>query len=67
MSAAEETINAQPADAKPVRPRSLNRVLDFLSSVRVGVVQLCILVVLAMAGMLIMQQNVRALMHIMFR
>src|SRR3954453_8769069 len=57
MSAAEETIEAPHV----VRPKSvpvLNQVLDFLSSVRFGVVQLCILVVLAMAGMLILQQNV---------
>ena len=32
--------------------------MNFMSSVRVGVIQLCILVVLAMIGMLIMQQNV---------
>ncbi len=36
----------------------MNRILDFLSSVRFGVFQLCVLVVLAMAGMLILQQNV---------
>jgi len=57
MSAAEETIESP----RVVRPKSvplLNRVLDFLSSVRFGVVQLCALVVLAMAGMLILQQNV---------
>ena len=57
MSAAEETINSQ-----TVKPRGstsiVGQILDFVSSVRVGVVQLCILVVLAMAGMLIMQQNV---------
>lgn len=57
MSAAEETI-------KPIaKPRTtstplLNRFLDFISSVRFGVVQLCILVVLAMTGMIIIQQNV---------
>jgi cytochrome c biogenesis protein len=37
----------------------MNRVLDFLSSVRFGVVQLCILVVLSMIGMLVLQQNVQ--------
>src|SRR3954447_1595657 len=57
MSAAQEIIDPR----RVVKPKSvpiLNRVLDFLSSVRFGVVQLCILVVLAMAGMLILQQNV---------
>ena len=59
MSATEETIKAIAADktrtkSKPV----LNRILDFLSSVRFGVVLLCVLVVLAMTGMLIIQQNV---------
>ena len=57
MSAAEETIES-PRVARPKSVPILNRVLDFLSSVRFGVVQLCILVVLAMAGMLILQQNV---------
>ncbi|MEQ1922943.1 MAG: cytochrome c biogenesis protein ResB [Pyrinomonadaceae bacterium] len=36
----------------------LNRFLDFVSSVRFGVVQLCMLVVLALIGMLVLQQNV---------
>lgn len=36
-----------------------NRVLDFISSVRFGVVQLVILVILSMIGMLVMQQNVQ--------
>jgi cytochrome c biogenesis protein len=57
MSTAEDTIKS----SSTVRPRSapiLNRALDAISSVRVGVVTLCILVVLSMAGMLIMQSNV---------
>ncbi len=57
MSVAEETLD-QPTTTSRKQAPILNRVLDFVSSVRVGVVQLCILVVLAMAGMLIMQQNV---------
>jgi len=57
MSTAEETLKSQPA-AKEASIPVLNRVLDFLSSVRVGVVMLCILVVFAMIGMLIVQQNV---------
>ena len=36
-----------------------NRILDFLSSVRFGVVQLCILVFLSFLGMIIIQQNVQ--------
>lgn len=58
MSAAEETIKGKPvarAYSKPV----LNRVVDFLSSVRFGVSQLIALVVLSMIGMLIIQQNVQ--------
>src|SRR5437868_12308823 len=57
MSTAEETLKGQPT-AKATSIPVLNRGLDFLSSVRFGVVQLCILVVFAMIGMLIVQQNV---------
>ncbi|MBK8467277.1 MAG: cytochrome c biogenesis protein ResB [Chloracidobacterium sp.] len=57
MSTAEETLNPPTATQRKQAP-VLNRILDFVSSVRVGVIQLCMLVVLAMAGMLIMQQNV---------
>ncbi len=60
MSAAEESI--KPLAVKKARTKStpfLNRLLKFISSVRFGVVQLCILVVLAMAGMIIIQQNVQ--------
>lgn len=57
MSAAEETIKARevPKADIPI----LDRVLNFLSSVRFGVVLLCVLVVLSMVGMLIIQQNVQ--------
>ncbi|CAN5460523.1 cytochrome c biogenesis protein ResB [soil metagenome] len=59
MSAAEETIKPiAKQKAQAVSKPILNRTLDFLSSVRFGVVQLCILVVLSMVGMLIIQQNV---------
>ncbi|MEQ1605557.1 MAG: cytochrome c biogenesis protein ResB [Pyrinomonadaceae bacterium] len=58
MSAAEETIKSRPETTRPSAP-VLNRALDFLSSVRFGVVQLCVLVVLAMIGMLVLQQNVQ--------
>src|SRR5687767_1887696 len=58
MSTAEETLKSRPAVKRKSAP-ILNRTLDFLSSVRFGVVQLCILVVLAMTGMLVLQQNVQ--------
>ncbi len=57
MSASEETLKTQRA-ARPTAPL-LNRWLDAISSVRVGVVTLCIMVVLSMIGMLIVQQNVQ--------
>ncbi len=58
MSVAEETLNKQVVErAKPSVP-VLNRVLDFLSAVRFGVVQLVALVLLSFVGMLIVQQNV---------
>lgn len=57
MSVAEETIKAKPI-ARTQSVPIVNRILDFLSSVRFGVVLLCILVALSMAGMLIIQQNV---------
>ncbi len=59
MSAVEESV--KPIAKQKARTASkpiLNRTLDFLSSVRFGVVQLCILVVFSMVGMLIIQQNV---------
>ena len=57
MSAAEELINPERVSAVPKAPL-LNRFLDYVSSVRLGVIVLCILVVLSMIGMLIMQQDV---------
>ena len=58
MSAAEETI--QPKDISRRKPVPLlERPLNFLSSVRLGVTLLCILVVLSMIGMLVIQQNVQ--------
>ena len=59
MSTAEETVKAV-AGSKP-RTKStpyLNRIVDFLSTVRLGVVLLCVLVSFSMIGMLIVQQNV---------
>jgi cytochrome c biogenesis protein len=63
MSAIEETkreIGVAKAPAAAVRkgPSVVTRVLNLLSSVRLGVSLLCVLVIFSMAGMLIMQQNV---------
>ncbi|MGI9035026.1 MAG: cytochrome c biogenesis protein ResB [Pyrinomonadaceae bacterium] len=64
MSAVEEAIKnrAEISAAKPqAAPKStpfLNRILDFLSSVRFGVSLLIILVLFSLIGMLIVQQNV---------
>ncbi|MDQ3130895.1 MAG: cytochrome c biogenesis protein ResB [Acidobacteriota bacterium] len=58
MSAAEETIKVKDF-AKPKTAPIVNRVLDFLSSVRFGVVLLCVLVAFSMLGMLVIQQNVQ--------
>jgi len=58
MSAAEDTIKAKPVVREVSKP-ILNRVIDFLSSVRFGVSLLITLVVLSMVGMLIIQQNVQ--------
>ena len=57
MSTAEETLRAKEV-SRPKADPIVNRIIDFLSSVRVGVVTLCTLVVFAMIGMLVMQQNV---------
>ncbi len=57
MSAVEDTITRERTTNSPAIP-ILNRILDLLSSVRLGVFVLCVLIVLAMAGMLIIQQNV---------
>ena len=58
MSAAEETIRPKEI-AKPKTAPMINRIIDFFSSVRFGVVLLCSLVALSMVGMLIIQQNVQ--------
>lgn len=58
MSAAEETLKVKDY-AKPKTAPIVNRILDFLSSVRFGIVLLCVLVALSMLGMLIIQQNVQ--------
>lgn len=57
MSAAEETLNVKEVSKRKSAP-VVNRILDFLSSVRFGVTLLCVLVGLSMVGMLVMQQNV---------
>ncbi|MEO6392938.1 MAG: cytochrome c biogenesis protein ResB [Pyrinomonadaceae bacterium] len=64
MSAVEEAQNSQTGNVTAPKPTStnavpvLNRVLDFLSSVRFGVFQLMIVILLALIGMIIVQQNV---------
>ncbi len=58
MSAAEDSIKSVQIAKRKTAP-ILNRFLDFVSSVRFGVFQLCVLVVFAMTGMLILQQNVQ--------
>jgi len=59
MSVAEETYKNKTGEifASNSAPL-LNRILDFLSSVRFGVVLLVILVLFSLIGMLIIQQNV---------
>lgn len=58
MSAAEETIQPKATPLAKSLPLG-DRFLNFISSVRFGVTQLCILVVLSIIGMLIIQQNVQ--------
>ena len=58
MSAVEESIKTKEV-SKPKTAPILNRILDFLSSVRFGIVLLCILVFLSILGMLFIQQNVQ--------
>lgn len=66
MSAIEETKTAQGATSTPaagVKAQAppvpiLNRLLNFLSSVRFGIVLLILLVIASMIGMLIVQQSV---------
>jgi cytochrome c biogenesis protein len=64
MSVAEEAIKdtaevaKTKAKSKPKAP-PINRILDFLSSVRFGIFLLVLLVIFSMVGMLIVQQNVQ--------
>ncbi len=55
-SAKEQSTQAKTRPTPKTAP--VNRILDFLSLVKFGVILLCILVVLSMLGMLIIQQNV---------
>jgi cytochrome c biogenesis protein len=62
MSVLEETVVKEAPQASVTKSKSQpigNRFLDFLSSVRFGVVLLCIMVFLAFMGMIIIQQNVQ--------
>ncbi|MEZ5425747.1 MAG: cytochrome c biogenesis protein ResB [Pyrinomonadaceae bacterium] len=59
MSVAEETLKNKTGDkTTPKWAQIINRSIDFFSSVRFGVVLLCILVFLSFLGMIIIQQNV---------
>lgn len=58
MSTARETIEAKVLSRTGSKP-AINRIVDFLSSVRFGVSLLIILVVLSIVGMVIIQQNVQ--------
>ncbi len=58
MSVVEESIKTKEISKTKSVP-IINRILDFLSSVRFGVVLLCILVFLSILGMLFIQQNVQ--------
>lgn len=58
MSALEDSINVKETNKTKTQP-IFNRFLDFLSSVRFGIILLCILVVLSILGMVIIQQNVQ--------
>ena len=58
MSVVEDAIEPKPA-FKPKSAPIVNRILDFLSSVRFGVVLLCVMVVLSIIGMVVLQQNVQ--------
>ncbi|MCW5958574.1 MAG: cytochrome c biogenesis protein ResB [Pyrinomonadaceae bacterium] len=59
LSSADDSIVSSPFDGERVKSAPLlNRLIDFVSSVRFGVVLLCILVILSIIGMLVIQQNV---------
>src|SRR5215468_1197524 len=57
MSVAEEVLQPERLSAVP-RAAAPQRLLDYISSVRFGIILLCSLVVLSIVGMLVMQQNV---------
>ncbi len=60
MSAAEETLKTETKKVSKTKSVPIgNLILNFLSSVRFGVVLLCILVFLSFLGMVIIQQNVQ--------
>ncbi len=59
MPVAEEALKNKPGRISAAKTAPfLNRILDFLSSVKFGVVLLVILVLFSLVGMLIIQQNV---------
>lgn len=61
MAVREESVKEVTKPERHVKRKSpplFNRILDFLSSVRFGVVLLCVLVALSIVGMIVVQQNV---------
>lgn len=58
MQAAEETIDGRKIPKRIAVP-IVDRFLDYVSSVRFGIILLILLVILSMIGMLIIQQNVQ--------
>lgn len=59
MSELQETATTNSNNKSRPKPPVLDRFVVFLSSVSLGVILLCVLVVLSMLGMLIIQQNVQ--------
>lgn len=61
MSSVEESVKPREGTRSPVNLAwsAFSAMVEFLSSVKFGVVLLCILVILSMLGMIIIQQNVQ--------
>jgi cytochrome c biogenesis protein len=57
MSAVEELLKPERVSAVPKAP-ALNRFIDYVSTVRFGIILLCTLVVFSIVGMVVMQQDV---------
>lgn len=59
MSTVEETIRADAVKSSVAKTGLIDRTVNFLSSVRLGIFLLVVLIILSMIGMLIIQQNVQ--------